>query len=477
MNGESEGATVLVVDGRIDDASDSCAVVFRRPVDDITGRKLTDLEAEGVLETGFVESFRSAVRAGESETFVGGVRSAPDEEPYRYEVTVDPRGETAVCTFQDVGTQYRYEATVDSLNGITRELMAADTQFEVLTKVADAANRVLEFPGVGVREYDPESERLEHVAFGGVVNEIETRPGFEVEKSPHGKAFRRQATVIDEIPDEDDPFDREEFSHTMYVPIGDFGVLSLGRVGGPFDRADVHFAEILADNAQAALEQVERERRLREQRERLEERNERLDEFASIVSHDLRNPLGVAKGCLEAYEETENESFVEDVADALDRMEEIIDGMLTLAREGRTVDRIQQTPLRDLARRAWHNAETGSLELRVETDRTVVVDPERIKRLLENCYRNVVEHAETATEVVVDDMERGFYVADDGAGIPSEERDSVLESGYTTASDGNGFGLAIVSRIARAHGFSTAVAESEAGGARIEVHGDVFADR
>jgi len=66
---------------------------------------------------------------------------------------------------------------------------------------------------------------------------------------------------------------------------------------------------------------------------------------------------------------------------------------------------------------------------------------------------------------------RGFYVADDGPGIPEEDREDVLESGYTTSQDGTGFGLAIVSEIAEAHGWSVEVTESGAGGARFEITG------
>ncbi len=66
---------------------------------------------------------------------------------------------------------------------------------------------------------------------------------------------------------------------------------------------------------------------------------------------------------------------------------------------------------------------------------------------------------------------RGFYVADDGPGIPEDERDEVFERGYTTSDDGTGFGLAIVSEIVDAHGGRITVAESEDGGVRFDVTG------
>ena len=62
----------------------------------------------------------------------------------------------------------------------------------------------------------------------------------------------------------------------------------------------------------------------------------------------------------------------------------------------------------------------------------------------------------------------GFAVADDGPGIPADDRDRVFESGYTTG-DGTGLGLAIVKTIAEAHGWTVSVTESDAGGARFVV--------
>jgi signal transduction histidine kinase len=62
----------------------------------------------------------------------------------------------------------------------------------------------------------------------------------------------------------------------------------------------------------------------------------------------------------------------------------------------------------------------------------------------------------------------GFYVADDGVGIPEDRRDAVFESGETFSEDGTGFGLSIVEDIAEAHGWRVALVESEDGGARFE---------
>ncbi|MFT4883264.1 MAG: PAS domain S-box-containing protein [Natronomonas sp.] len=207
-------------------------------------------------------------------------------------------------------------------------------------------------------------------------------------------------------------------------------------------------------------EQKQRERELARQ-------NERLDQFASVVSHDLRNPLSVARGRLELAEMTGDEEHFEAVEDAHDRMEELINGLLALARQGELTDDPIPIDLENVVESAWRTVDTEDLDLAFDDAPVVAADPERLRQLLENLFRNTVEHAETATTVTVGGLPDGFYVADDGVGIPAENRESVLDSGYS-GDGGTGFGLAIVDTIAEAHDWEITVTESESGGARFE---------
>ena len=211
------------------------------------------------------------------------------------------------------------------------------------------------------------------------------------------------------------------------------------------------------------------ERKRRE--EALEQKNERLEEFASIVSHDLRNPLSVAEGRLELAREECDSEHLDAVADAHERMETLIDDLLTLARDGHGVDGTERVPLRELADACWQSVETPSASLRVETDRAVRADRSRLRQVFENLVRNAVEHGGEDVTVAVGDVDGGFYVADDGPGIPEADRESVFEPGFTTNDDGTGFGLEIVEAVASAHGWDVRVTDAEGGGARFEFTG------
>ncbi len=71
--------------------------------------------------------------------------------------------------------------------------------------------------------------------------------------------------------------------------------------------------------------------------------------------------------------------------------------------------------------------------------------------------------------MTIGDHSGGFYVADDGPGIPPEDRERAFETGYSTASEGTGFGLSIVKQIAEAHGWEISLTTSKDGGLRIEI--------
>jgi signal transduction histidine kinase len=233
--------------------------------------------------------------------------------------------------------------------------------------------------------------------------------------------------------------------------------------------------------------------------EQLEDSNERLHRFATVVSHDLRNPLNVARTHVELLETELDHDSIESIGSALERMNQLIDDVLRLAREGRTVDEPETVSLPDLLQRCASTVETERAAIEIATESHVEADPSRLRELFENLFRNAVEHGSTGSQnppesddavehgstssrteaddaveqvtIRVGDLDDGFYVEDNGRGIPEPERESVFEAGYTTAREGTGFGLNIVKAIAEAHGWQVAVTSSDTGGARFEFSG------
>lgn len=218
------------------------------------------------------------------------------------------------------------------------------------------------------------------------------------------------------------------------------------------------------------------ERRLME--ERVREGADRLADLARMLSHDLRNPLSVAMAELETLEDDVGRTDrTASIAASLERMEAIVADALALV-ETETPRNARPVGLERLAEDAWSHVETGGASLRIDGDLTFEADPGLASTLLENLFRNAIDHGPADVAVRVGSLERwpgestaGFYVEDDGPGIPDGDRDRIFETGYSTSADGTGFGLAIVDRIASVHGWTVDVTESRDGGARFEVTG------
>jgi len=278
---------------------------------------------------------------------------------------------------------------------------------------------------------------------------------------------------------------------------------------------------------------------IRRRERQLERQNEYLDEFASVVSHDIATPLGVIRNKARLVEMTGDTGHAEDIHDATERIQELVDDLLELARQGKRVGETEPVDLATVAREAWRSVDGSGADLTAESSARIRASPERLRQLLENLFRNAVEHGSTSprssstredavehgstshtdADASVDAVEHGstspdsqarqdpgkarssepsvadapstpggggrdttvgirvgatddgFFVADDGPGIPADERSDVFEQGYTTGEDGTGLGLAIVSRVADAHGWSVSVTDSADGGARFELSG------
>ncbi len=213
----------------------------------------------------------------------------------------------------------------------------------------------------------------------------------------------------------------------------------------------------------------------KEREQALECQNERLDEFAGIVSHDLRNPLNVAQGRLELAREHHDSEHLAQAAEAVDRSLTLIDDLLALARDGTAVGDIEAISLAETVDRCWQNVSTLDATLVVKTTQTIRADRSRLSQLLENLFRNAVEHGGEDVTVTVGavDGRNGFYVADDGPGISAAKREQVLnaECSTTDGPTGSGFGLTIVQEIVAAHGWDIRLTDDEAGGARFEITG------
>lgn len=209
-----------------------------------------------------------------------------------------------------------------------------------------------------------------------------------------------------------------------------------------------------------------------EQKERqreLERHNRRLDRFASVVSHDLRSPLTVASGRLDMLAEECESPHVAEIEDALDRMDSLIEEVLSLAKHGEPVTEATTLDLETLATASFRQIDADAATLEVTDDCQFVGHRSRVRSVFENLFRNAIEHGGRDVTITVEALDEGFAIQDDGPGLP--ENEDLFAPGFTTDPDGTGFGLSIVDEVVRAHGWSIRATEGPEGGARFEITG------
>jgi len=469
---------------------------------------------------GFVDRIERVVDAREPVWNEELVLDSGDALERSYRPVQLPDGPGHLWVYYDVSERRARERRLEALNETAQRLMAADSREAVAEIGVEAADSVLGLTLNAIHLFEPETGLVPVAGTDDVREFVGPLPTFTDGDSIAWRVYETGEPVsLDDVHEDPDRYnDDTPVRSELCLPLGDYGVLLAGSpTVGAFDRSDEVLGEILATTLVTALEQVDRTAELRERERRLTQQNDRLEEFASVVSHDLRSPLNVAEGRLELAMAEHDSDHLAEVSHAHDRMAELIDELLSLAREyDAEIDPVS-VELDPFVRRCRANVETGPARLDVRTGLTIRADERRLKRLLENLLRNSVEHSSTGSRTRSDDSvehgsttrssdrggnaaERGatsprtsgggvtitvgaldggdgFYVEDDGPGIPPEDRGSVFEYGYSTTPDGTGLGLAIVEQCAEAHGWEITVTDGRDGGARFEITGvEVVAD-
>ena len=368
----------------------------------------------------------------------------------------------------------RRKQQLNQLHGVTRSLLDSRTPRKVAATASESAVEILGFEFNGIHFHDEEAGGLAPVAVSDVTREVLGDVPV-IDSGIAWEAFQAgEERLYDDLDEASEVYDPESTVQSeMALPLGSHGVFIIAATEvEAFAETEVELARVLAANTEAALDRISKEQQLRTREVEIEKKNDRLEEFASIVSHDLRNPLNVARTRAELLAEDCHSEHLAPIERSLDRMEELIADTLTLARQGSAVMEAEPIRLRELVGECWRTVSTDDATLEVVDELTVVGDRSRLRYVFENLFRNAVEHGGEAVTVRIGrTSESGLYVEDSGPGIPAENREAVFDPGQTSEVGGVGFGLTIVRRIAKAHGWEVEAVSGEDGGARFEFTG------
>jgi len=495
FEGAMDAMVVADDDGRYIDANESACELFGLSRAELLGRRVAEFAPDDYdFDDAWADFETNATDSGSFPL----VRPDGERRLVEYAATANVVPGEHLSVLRDVTERTRLQEALQSEQAALREMyrITADRDADFETKLRDLLDLgcdILDVPHGFLTEIEDGTQRVVEARGDHPL----LQPG---DTCPLSDAYCRKTITEDELVTvqnavaegwSDDPA-FERFGLGCYAgaqvvvdgeTYGTFCFADTDAREEPFSETERTFVELMARWASYEIEQ-------RRATERLRRQNDRLEEFASMVSHDLRSPLNVARGFLDLAREDGDPEHFDRASDALDRMERIVSDVLYLAREGEEIGDAEPVALGDAVARSWAAVagDDTAASLAVADDLgDVVADDDRLCQLLENLFRNAVEHGSTdpasqarqdAVEHVGPDVtvrvvptEDGFAVEDDGPGLPSGDHSDLFERGVTTEDDGTGFGLYIVRKIASAHGWTVEATDSESGGARFEFSG------
>ena len=256
---------------------------------------------------------------------------------------------------------------------------------------------------------------------------------------------------------------------------------------GFFDEARINLGREVANQIAIAITQSNLhnelrnfnsvlEQRVREREELITEitaKNAELERFTYMVSHDLKSPLVTMKGFLGYLEQDALSGNLERlkgdikrIANAVDKMSQLLDDLLELSRIGRFINPPEQIPFEEVAKAGLEmvqaHIEQRRISIDLQPDLPVIYgDRVRLIEVLQNLIDNAAKYMgdQPMPRIEIgrcgeEDDKPLFYVRDNGVGIALEYREKIfgLFNKLDARTEGTGIGLALVKRIIEFHG-------------------------
>jgi len=407
-----------------------------RPVDEACDGLLGDIERDEVFAVGDPLSYY---------------------DPQTSAIT-DQRGAVRgrLVVLREVTGQQRRQDRLEALQAATRQFIEADQPETVSELTVSFATRVLDQNAAAVFLATDEG-RLEPAAMSDVVSESVAESVLQIdpEQTPAHNLWRTYESGEQRVAECGGcgvPMER-----ALMVPMGDHGVLAIASADERYVREDQQYARILAHTTQVALEQLARQRELRESRASIQRRNEQIAFFNGVLRHSLRNAMLVVQGRsdhLRTSVDEDEHHHIDSITDWCDRLTEMSDAIREInetvtASETERLEAVSlSAAVRDAVERSVDDDSAVAVELEVADDWV------RANHLAEEVLGSVVENAVEHNTSVEPRVEIGTQhagdwiqvrVADNGPGISDELKTTVFERSLSNDQTAGGFGLYFVS--------------------------------
>jgi PAS domain S-box-containing protein len=371
MEATAEGMAILDDRERYQYVNDAHASIYGHDRDAVLGdtwHRFYDDEERHRLET----TMLSAVRAdGQWTGEAVGQRTDGTTFPQLLTVTELADG-GMVYAVRDITERQAYVDGLEALNEASGALMTAESPTAIAERAVETVESVLGYGIACIRLLDTDESQFDLVAMTDRAEGLlEASPGFDLDSSAAGRAFRRAEVVETEVEGDDPPFDGHAGVAT-HLPLGEYGTLTVFAPSAALPELAFHQLELLAASVGAALERSEREATHRQQERELRARYAELNSLNSIntLLQDLIQGLMAATTRTEIYETVCDRLAASELYDsAWIASGEVVDGGVSvLAAAGideETLETLERLPLEYLAYGTVADA------LRTETVHTV----------------------------------------------------------------------------------------------------------
>lgn len=457
---DSLSVTQLSGDSLVDDLPDPViALNDERVVVDFNAAAATVLDHEDPIGNALDDLAPGLIeQIDRGEVFTFGERFTY-YNPRTTEIT-DQFGEERgrLVVLRDVTGQQRRQERLEALQSATQQFIGAETAESIAEMAVEFATAVLDQNAAGV--FLERDDRLEPTVVSEAVDEqvdddlLTASPAdrsdgglWEIYERGEARTVSLEGDGVGTL------------RAALMLPLGSHGVLAIGSTDdGDFATEDKRYAEVLAQTTQVALDQVERERELRQSRGSVKRRREQIEFFNGVLRHSLHNAMVVIRGRAEHVRDdvppskrrhldsivtwcgrlTDMSETIRDINNTVTASEaerlEVVDLDATIQRSVRTIRSEYESPSIECALSGDHYVQANKL----------------LEEVLLSILRNAIDHNDTDTPTVTVSVQEAsdwlqLRIADDGPGISDELKATVFERGLTPDQTAGGFGIYFVS--------------------------------